>query len=1738
MLLSTIQRLIICAFLFTFPSLSYSQTTTPPDNPDTLRRMADEEERRLMDPLLKRVPYERLDEARQQLNRKAAGARTAIPNITWQERGPNNLGGRTRALLFDPNDSSHKKAWAGSLAGGLWYTNDITDANTGWTPVSDSWENTVVTALAADPSNPQVMYAGTGDGYSYVLGGGIWKTTNGGTSWTRLNSTIPGNTYPSLAYGFGYIQRLAVNSSGYVFAATRLGLFRSTDGGTSWQYVLAPNQGIGAGSSTGNYSNDMATDLELASDGVLYASFNPSRVFKSTNNAGTTWTEITPSGASGGERTELTLAPTTSGATQVIYGVSRAYNSTSYGKDIKWFKKSTDGGTTWTDLTIPTLSWGDYFTYGNGNTSLNLVVHPADANTIYAGGYEWFRSTNGGSSWSDRLTYFYQYYQTGLLFQPGSSTNAAVINDYGVYWSSDWGNNAVTTPTTSSRNNGYRAGEVSSVSMRSGAGGTYLLAGLRSLGFVQMPSSGISNGTNIWGTSYPGITFIDEDDPSIELIQSSNWFYKYSSSNSVGLTSLNSYNTVAASDYDSPSNILYATDYANGQTFIKKVTGVNSSPQTTTLTLTGVTNSGSYLKLNTDRTKLFMGTGYSQLYRITNLNQSTPTVTAIDNGAFPQYSTVSCIDVGANDDELLVTLSNFGVQSIWYTANGGISWTGKDQSNYGLPDVPVRSALFNPQNRKQVLLGTDAGVWTTDDITAANPGWGFSGMGVFRVNQLRYRASDGRITAATNGRGVWVTDAFAIPYILPSVTISSISSMSLCGGNTFTVSFSTAGSAFGTGNTFELWLSDANGSFVNPRKIGSSATTPISATLPSGYNALPYGTNYKLKIIATNPDVESGLSGALAIGNLGSASIYDRRTEFSQNYSNGTICPGSQSTLKVYPYNLNYSATTAETYQWLRNGSPISGATSATISAQQSGTYTAVTKQAGCLITSYTYELSTSNSPYAYIASPSNGEPQCDDHPLKLFSSYIGETAGFQWSLDGVDITGATSYTYVANQTGNYTFRMTDGSCSYTTSSSYFQFGRSLLARVFLSSSGDSLICASYPYYNVGMYTSLPSSNDYTVQWYRNGSPISGATSTNYSTTQPGEYSILLKQGTCQTYSNAVSVRLADQLQSNIRYSFASKSVCPGESRYLYAGVSYNGSLQWQKDGVDIAGATGSGYTATTSGDYTLKLTRGSCSAISPPVSLTFSNALQPKVISYTLESCYGRSIYSYDGFYLSGYQYQWYRNGVLVSNAIYDSYYATQSGAYAVRVTNGSCTGLSKEVYVNVGNGQTAKPVITYSPAALQLCPGNSLALTANSYTGTLQWKRNGIAIAGATSSPYFATQSGLYTVVSTDGSCTAESDPIGVKIGETTTASLSGSALISSGQSAQLPVSFTGPAPWSFTLSNGQSVTATYQNPTLISVSPTSTTTYQLTSVGNACGLGTVSGQASVSVGSGSADVSLNMAVSTRTPNVGDLITYTMTANNTGPDNAQSVQLSSILPSGLSFVSTSSPGVSYANGVVSANLGSIPANNQSVVSFQATPTQPGVFVTSAQISGNQTPDPDSQPNSGTGDGQDDAVTVDIRTPIGGGLVTSANPNQIPLPMVQGNQPATDPNTADLSLRMWVDNETPTVSDIVTTSLTVSNRGGSTAASIIVQVTLPNGTFSAQSPIGWIQVNSQTYKIYINSLAAGKSSTVFLKWQPAASGSIQAQILDTDTTDPDSTPGNGYTNGEDDTATVSVRVR
>ncbi|MFN7045852.1 MAG: PA domain-containing protein, partial [Flavobacterium sp.] len=155
-----------------------------------------------MDPVLGRPTVEKLNNLREQLIRERAEALAAgrtpgdASDNNWVERGPNNVGGRVRAIMFDPTDASFNTVIAGGVSGGLWKNTNISSAASTWTRINIP-ENLNVTSITYDPTNTSVWYAGTGEScvFGDVNGDGVWKTTNAGTTWTKVLGGISGATF-------------------------------------------------------------------------------------------------------------------------------------------------------------------------------------------------------------------------------------------------------------------------------------------------------------------------------------------------------------------------------------------------------------------------------------------------------------------------------------------------------------------------------------------------------------------------------------------------------------------------------------------------------------------------------------------------------------------------------------------------------------------------------------------------------------------------------------------------------------------------------------------------------------------------------------------------------------------------------------------------------------------------------------------------------------------------------------------------------------------------------------------------------------------------------------------------------------------------------------------------------------------------------------------------------------------------------------------------------------------------------------------------------------------------------------------------------------------------------------------------------------------------------------------------------------------------------------------------------
>ncbi len=687
-----------------------------------------------VDPALGFVPYERKVLANNYA-KLLLSQKSAIPNVEWTERGPDNIGGRTRALMFDPNDTQNQKVWAGGVSGGLWYNSNITSSATQWQSVNDFWANIAISTIAYDPSNTNIFYVGTGEGWSSKMakGNGIWKTTDGGNSWNQLINTTNGD--------FNYNQKIVVTSTGRVIAATEAGIFISDDGGANWIQKLS----------------NFFSDIEIAANGDIYAGKGKSGVsgdlFKSTNN-GTSWTSIMPSGGDP-TRIEIACAPSNS---QVLYIVSSA------GTVVEWMKKSTDAGATWSDITIPmyfdqdcTESTND-FTRGQAWYDLILTVNPTNEDEIYAGGIDIHRSTDGGSSW-ESITYwtgacatFVHADQHAMVFRPGMSNQVIVGCDGGVFYADDIANNSFSV-----RNKGYNVTQYYACAQKNEAASNYYLAGAQDNGSHKFTVPGVNSVSSVTGGD-GAFCFIDQQNSDIQITSYVYSNYYISTNGGVSFSSLTSDNTgsfINPTDYDSETQILYA-NYGVDNLFIIPISGGNSDVSINN-GLSG--NSASAIKVSPYTSNvLFIGTYGGNVFRITDANTNPISQDIDQNNTLPD-GCISSIDFAGDENHILITFSNYGLTSVWQTQDGGNTWISKEGN---LPDIPVRWCLVNPNNTNQVLLATEVGVWSVNDISVANPVWepSVAGLANVRCDMLKYRTSDKMVAVATYGRGLFTSDVF------------------------------------------------------------------------------------------------------------------------------------------------------------------------------------------------------------------------------------------------------------------------------------------------------------------------------------------------------------------------------------------------------------------------------------------------------------------------------------------------------------------------------------------------------------------------------------------------------------------------------------------------------------------------------------------------------------------------------------------------------------------------------------------------------------------------------------------------------------------------------------------------------------------------------------------------------------------------------------------------------------------
>ncbi len=735
-----------------------------------------------MDPKLGKPTPEELFPEMVRLNSKSVTQRAQPggTKTQWERRGPNNLAGRSRCVEFDPTVSTGKKVWAGAVTGGLWYNNDITSSTSKWVSVSDLWANITVTSIAFDPNEPGTMYVGTGEGWgttsSSSRGYGIFKSTDSGRTFQHLANTasyyyvndlvVRNEAGKSVVYAAVDVLWFAGSWHG---GATSTGIYRSTNGGSSFTNLnIRP---------TGQSFNYAPADFEIDAYNRLWVGTRQNSATGTTDKGGgrvlysdngsTFSVAYTYTGGST-SRVELGVSPNHLAVYAMIEKSGKADT----------LVKSLDRGATWQKMTKPrdadngiaktdfsrNQAWYDWI----------ITVSPKDSNILVCGAIDMFYSANGGSSWGqaskwsnnpglDKLNCSYVHADIHDLKFNSDGKRLLVGCDGGVFYSADINNN----PTTNSnclveRNNELLITQFYWGDISQTKGSNFMMAGAQDNGTHAFVSSGLNDKRQITGGD-GGYCFISSlnDNKQVasyvynQFFGTTNAWSSFTKLIDDGTTG--KFINPAVLD---PLNDLLFTGKGAGTIYRNKLGNLSSAAVTITFGATSLGNASAFFasKSSSGKPMIYIGTDAGKVVVTNDASLTTPSFTNITGtiGA----GNISGIFRHNESDSIFVTLSNYGVSNIYFSPDGGKNWIVKDGN---LPNMPVWSILVNPNKLGEALIATELGIYGTSNIYATTVTWTpyNMGMGPVKTMALRYRNNDRTIMAVTHGRGVFTSDAWS-----------------------------------------------------------------------------------------------------------------------------------------------------------------------------------------------------------------------------------------------------------------------------------------------------------------------------------------------------------------------------------------------------------------------------------------------------------------------------------------------------------------------------------------------------------------------------------------------------------------------------------------------------------------------------------------------------------------------------------------------------------------------------------------------------------------------------------------------------------------------------------------------------------------------------------------------------------------------------------------------------------------
>jgi gliding motility-associated-like protein len=705
------------------------------------------------------------------------------------------------------------------------------------------------------------------------------------------------------------------------------------------------------------------------------------------------------------------------------------------------------------------------------------------------------------------------------------------------------------------------------------------------------------------------------------------------------------------------------------------------------------------------------------------------------------------------------TVTATGTNLTYQWRKNGTAIGGANSSSYTIASIAAGDA-----GNYSVVVSGDCGANVTSGNAAltVNPLTAITGQ-PNPVTQCAGTSATFAVTAVgTNLTYQWkknganITGATSASYTIASIAAGD------AGNYTVTVTGTCGGSV--TSNSVALTVNPATAISVQPQPVtqcvGTNATFTVTAT---GTNlvyqwrkngtAIP-GANTSSYTITGIAAGDAGNYSVVVSGDCGAnvtsgnaALTVNPATAISVQPLSLTQCAGTSASFSVTATGVNL------TYQWRKNGTNITGATSATytiasIAAGDAANYSVVvTGGCGAAVTSVSATLTV--NPLTAITVQPQPLTQCEGTNATFTVTAAGTGLGYQWRKNGTAIPGATASSYtingiVAGDAGNYSVVVSGGCGANVTSNAV---ALTVNPATSITQQPTSVLqCAG----TSATFTVTAAGVNLKYQWRKNGSNITGATNRTYTIASiaagdVGNFDVVVT-GDCGAAVTSNTVTLALNPATAITSQPTSVTECAGNSvTFSVTADGLNLTYQWKKNGTNITGANGSTYTiasiaAGDAANYSVTVT-GTCGSVtSNNAALTVNNAPVITLQPVAATQCAGTNVTFRVTASGANLTYLWRKNGNPIfpaetnSTLVITAIDAADGGNYDVVVSNSCGDATSNAVALTVAQN----PVITGHPVDQDLCEGSDVtfAVTATGTNLIYQWRKDGVNIPGQTTS------------------------------------------------------------------------------------------------------------------------------------------------------------------------------------------------------------------------------------------------------------------------------------------------------------------------------------------------------------------------------------------------------------------